>query len=324
MCLAPLLVLRVRNEPDSPTTTEWEIWFLIMLNNFKKKQVKHIQEWEYALLKSIAEKLLEKYSFLLKQINKDFILDSVPNEFLNKGWKRTILLIFTATCFTLSLKSEAQTLIPQIGVTFSKSSLTSKDTSPHETDAVFRTGIVAGMGIEFPITRKLAIQSGLFYIQKGSKSNHISYVGSRAFIHRLNFLHEYIELPVHSKVTFGTTLKHAFYFKLGANVSYWINGKYNYYYSYDSPSNGPPLTGSGDRRMEHTSTRLVTPIGDTYDRTSRFDISLYFGLGMFVKQKLTIDLGYAYGFTEAEYFYNSAFAANRVIQLSVGMPIRLN
>jgi hypothetical protein len=62
-----------------------------MLNIFKKKQVKHIQEWEYILLKSIAEKLPKKYSFLLKQANKDFILDSVPNEFLNKGWKRTIL-----------------------------------------------------------------------------------------------------------------------------------------------------------------------------------------------------------------------------------------
>lgn len=62
-----------------------------MLNIFKKRQVKHIQEWEYDLLKSIAQKLPEKYSFVLKQVSKDFILDSVPNEFLNKGWKRTIL-----------------------------------------------------------------------------------------------------------------------------------------------------------------------------------------------------------------------------------------
>ncbi|MCZ8023360.1 MAG: hypothetical protein O9294_16470 [Cytophagales bacterium] len=62
-----------------------------MINIFKKKQIKHIQEWEYDLLKNIAQKLPEKYSFLLKQVSKDFILDSVPNEFLNKGWKRTIL-----------------------------------------------------------------------------------------------------------------------------------------------------------------------------------------------------------------------------------------
>lgn len=62
-----------------------------MFNIFRKRQVKHIQEWEYDLLKRIAQKLPEKYSFLLKQASKDFILDSVPNEFLKEGWKRTIL-----------------------------------------------------------------------------------------------------------------------------------------------------------------------------------------------------------------------------------------
>lgn len=62
-----------------------------MFSFFKKKPVKHIQEWEYVLLKRIAQKLPKKYSFLLEQVDQNFILDSVPNEFLNKGWKRTIL-----------------------------------------------------------------------------------------------------------------------------------------------------------------------------------------------------------------------------------------
>ncbi|WP_287754040.1 hypothetical protein [Microcystis sp. M112S1] len=42
-------------------------------------------------MEGIAKKLPKKYSFLQLQINKDFILDSVPNEFLKSGWKRTIL-----------------------------------------------------------------------------------------------------------------------------------------------------------------------------------------------------------------------------------------
>lgn len=49
-----------------------------------------MQEWEYALLKAIAEKLPSQYSFLIHQMNPDFILDSLPNEFLESGWKRIV------------------------------------------------------------------------------------------------------------------------------------------------------------------------------------------------------------------------------------------
>jgi hypothetical protein len=61
-----------------------------MFNFFKKRQLKHIQNWEYDLLKGVVEKLPMKYSFLLNQVNKNFILDSIPNEFLNDGWKRRL------------------------------------------------------------------------------------------------------------------------------------------------------------------------------------------------------------------------------------------
>jgi hypothetical protein len=62
-----------------------------MLNFFKKRRIKHIQDWEYDLLRSIAVKLPKKYSFLSAQIDPEFLLDSVLNELLNEGWKRTIL-----------------------------------------------------------------------------------------------------------------------------------------------------------------------------------------------------------------------------------------
>lgn len=61
-----------------------------MFNIFKKKRPKNMQEWEYCLLKQIIKKLPSKYSFLSNQINAEFILDSVPNEILEHGWKRII------------------------------------------------------------------------------------------------------------------------------------------------------------------------------------------------------------------------------------------
>jgi hypothetical protein len=61
-----------------------------MFNLFKKKPIKKIQEWEYTLLKEVVRRLPVKYSFLINQVNSEFILDSVPNEFLEHGWKRII------------------------------------------------------------------------------------------------------------------------------------------------------------------------------------------------------------------------------------------
>jgi hypothetical protein len=61
-----------------------------MFNLFRKKK-KHIQQWEYDVLRAVVEKLPSKFSFLSSQINEEFIIDSVPNEILKNGWKRNIL-----------------------------------------------------------------------------------------------------------------------------------------------------------------------------------------------------------------------------------------
>ncbi len=61
-----------------------------MFKFFKKKNNNNMQEWEYKLLDSVACILPTKYSFLTFQINKEFILDSVPNDFLGNGWKRVV------------------------------------------------------------------------------------------------------------------------------------------------------------------------------------------------------------------------------------------
>ena len=61
-----------------------------MFKLFRKKVGKQIHSWEYELLKAISDKMPTKYSFLKSQTNSDFILDAVPNELLNDGWKRII------------------------------------------------------------------------------------------------------------------------------------------------------------------------------------------------------------------------------------------
>src|SRR5690606_31432253 len=61
-----------------------------MFNLFKKKKAKNMQEWEYTMLQAIVKELPPKYSFLVNQVTPKFILDSVPNEFLEDGWKRII------------------------------------------------------------------------------------------------------------------------------------------------------------------------------------------------------------------------------------------
>jgi hypothetical protein len=60
------------------------------MNIFRKKNDKHIENWEYQLLEAIVDKLPLKYAFLKNQVNSDFILDSLPNELLEQGWKRIL------------------------------------------------------------------------------------------------------------------------------------------------------------------------------------------------------------------------------------------
>ncbi len=57
---------------------------------FFKKNSKQIKEWEYNVLKAVAKELPVKYSYLVDQVHPGFIVDSVPNELLNSGWKRVI------------------------------------------------------------------------------------------------------------------------------------------------------------------------------------------------------------------------------------------
>lgn len=124
---------------------------------------------------------------------------------MSKKNRRTLLFILLVYCVGTSLKGHAQILIPQVGVTFAKSNLASKDVSPYGSDVSFKTGLVAGMGIEFSLSKRWALNSGLFYIQKGSMSHHEIHEGSLTWINQLTFSHEYIDLPVTAKLKFGTS-----------------------------------------------------------------------------------------------------------------------
>lgn len=59
-----------------------------MFNIFKNKT--KIKDWEYRMLKSIADFLPSKYSFIKGQITHEFILNSIPNEFLENNWKTIV------------------------------------------------------------------------------------------------------------------------------------------------------------------------------------------------------------------------------------------
>lgn len=47
-----------------------------------------MEDWEIPFLKSVAEKLPQKYFFIKKQIETGFILDILPNPLLKGNWKR--------------------------------------------------------------------------------------------------------------------------------------------------------------------------------------------------------------------------------------------
>jgi hypothetical protein len=94
-----------------------------MFDFFKRRKTKSIQDWEFQILNAVVDKLPPQYSFLKNQVNEDFILDSVPNEFLRHGWKRIICNQNLYNAFknnTINYKIDGIEILDSISKTYKK------------------------------------------------------------------------------------------------------------------------------------------------------------------------------------------------------------
>ena len=113
--------------------------------------------------------------------------------------------IFAMMCYftsgvTLCSFGQSAIFSPKAGLTLSHSTLTDSKTSPHSTDRILKPGIMAGVGVELGGRKAISFQSGIFFIQKGSNSNHVIENDGTKVTEEMDIRLDYIEVPLLAKV----------------------------------------------------------------------------------------------------------------------------
>ncbi len=160
----------------------------------------------------------------------------------------------------------------------------------------------------------------LSYVQKGQKVELKAESSESIYLDHRNFLIEYMELPISAKVSITRKPKIDFYLTGGINLSYWIGGKVDVDVYADMLDTNPyQYSETWPIKFESSASG---PAGDTFYITNRFDIGIHVGFGTFLFNRFFIDARYVIGLSEIE-FFKGANAGNRVVQFSIGLPIKL-
>lgn len=225
----------------------------------------------------------------------------------------------------ISICVAAQTLsiIPKIGATFSTIS------REYDDDIKAKPGFTLGVGVNYGLTDLLSIQPELNFIQKGYKEENSSAwdeeVDGRWFYYQNDYKQvettNYLELPVLVKATFGKVTK--FHVVAGPSLGVGLGGKYkeegSFTESYDDEVYVYPLDGKGSVKFGNAP--------DGYEGNDRYidnriDFGLQLGGGVFVADKIMIEVRYGLGLSNLYDPNNSYETKNRVFQFTVGIPLQ--
>lgn len=240
----------------------------------------------------------------------------ITKQILKAKRKLTLFIILNliSTCIVYSQK-----LMPYFGISYTTTSLDLESGQFQNNKQDFLYGMVAGIGVEVPLSKKMFIHSGLQYIQKGSfvslyYNNDIRLAESNRL--RIN----YIEMPLLFGYTFKSFKNNRVYLRTGFNFGYFANGKSKISYFYD-PKNGTPPVNSNVEFPVKVETLYETKNNETYYIQRKRDIGLHIGGGIAINEKFSIDVGYTFGLTENRNIGQNV--SNRVLQLSIAAPIQV-
>lgn len=226
---------------------------------------------------------------------------------------KSILLLLIFATFSLS----AQTVIPKGGLSLASVNFPTEGNERISS----KIGFTIGTGLEFNINENLAFQPELLFVRKGYKAEFIE--------SGVNFKESaeekvgitYLEVPVLIKYYFGSDRK--FYVNAGPSFGFGLGGKYRNEYSYEEP--GVLETESGEGKVKFGQEPANNQMRDRYFDNGT-DIGIQVGGGVFLMNKIMVDLRYGLGLTDlfdkAPNFDNTS--RNRAIQLTVGFPFSIN
>jgi hypothetical protein len=233
--------------------------------------------------------------------------------------KKALILFFLLTSATLL---RAQTFIPRAGITIST---LQTDDFVREMDNKIQSqsGFVIGLAYAIPIGTFakgiFSLQPELSFIQKGFKVDASGdFAGSESYYHlttQQEYTINYLEIPVLAKYEFGSD-KLRVAIQAGPSLAFGLGGKYKSTmrirdeFEYDDTTNS-----EGDIRFYNSDETNTT----SFDHN--VDFGLQAGAGLTVLDHISLDVRYGVSFTNINHEEKSK---NRVLQISVGVPIRFN
>jgi hypothetical protein len=227
--------------------------------------------------------------------------------------QKTRLTLFMLLAFVYA---SGQTIIPKAGV--SVSTITGKYRAQVEN----QMGFTFGIAMNFTLSDRFSVQPEINFIQKGFTYSYTESNGWETRHDKSNVHINYIELPVLIKFRFGN--KNKFFINGGPSLGYGAGGKSKLRISSRGSGVYDDWAFNQQVKFGHRSgTFSMMSSGDELYFDNRLDFGLQAGAGMVIIESIMIELRYSHGLTylEDKDPINHTTTRNKVIQLTVGMPI---
>jgi hypothetical protein len=214
--------------------------------------------------------------------------------------------------------AHAQTLIPKAGLTLSK--LASEDSDGQK----FNPGFAIGVAFNLPVSEIFSVQPELSFIQKGARSTASQEFDGALLSAKSKVSLNYFEIPVLLKATFGESTK--FFFTAGPSLGFGVGGKFETKFTVSDGISAPiSQTYDGKVKFGETPEDEDDEELEVLYVDNRLDFGVQLGAGVTIADKVMIDLRYGLGLSSLndEVEGEDRKVQNRVIQFTVGVPIKL-
>lgn len=224
------------------------------------------------------------------------------------------LLIVLGALFPLLL--QAQNLIPKVGLTYSKAFRYTGKADFLSREMIFKPGLLAGIGLDFPIINKLHLQTEIVYIQKGHKIEERNTSGS-AYFKTQGYRLEFFELPLLAK-WMVLDRKINLYLHSGVTIAYGLRGHVKSVMEMEYQSAW--VRATSERQIRFNAFDEEHPNHLYLDKP--FDVGVQLGVGSLLFKAVQMEIRFTHGLTEFQYISNYK-GYNQSFQISAGLPFNI-
>lgn len=225
--------------------------------------------------------------------------------------------LLVAIALVVVVSTHAQTIIPKVGMTLSTLDGETIDQTDYFDSYKYTPGFAFGVGYRIGFGELISLQPELLFIQKGWKNEYgfddgLGYFERYTETVKLN----YLELPILLRIALGPD-NFKIHINAGTSIGFGINGKYDAEYKYGYPGSISSIPSDGDIKFEEEPEAYEGP--DQFI-PNRIEFGAQIGGGVTLFNKVMIDVRYGLGLTDLS---DDEKSKNRVLQFTVGVPIRL-